>query len=133
MFLFFFARTGSTSQSQSTNLSLAILPPLPVAGTGRDGALEVLVHRRLIDEDLRGNDSTTIDHSFAIVLGDASRTEPLRSRSALFLSHPLQSHWLIVPNIAWWQAHAHTSIRPLAADFPPGVHLLGLRWRGEIG
>ena len=130
-FLSFSLYLGSTPTSNSTTLGLSLLPPLPVAGTGLDGSLEALIHRRIMDTDLRGDDNTTIDHTFALVLDEASTTEPLRSRSALFLAQPLAIHWLIVPTAAWWQQHAHTSARPLPADFPPGVHLLGLRWRGE--
>ena len=44
-----------------TNASTAaIIPSRPVAGTARDGTLEVLVHRRLIDGDKRGDDHTIL-------------------------------------------------------------------------
>ena len=54
--------------------------------------------------------------------------EPARGKTALLLSQPLVSHWLLVPSITWWLARAFASFTPLAIAFPPGVHLLGLRW-----
>ena len=82
-----------------------------------------------MDEDKRLDDNTTIDHTFVVVLGDASRTEPLRSRSALYISQPLAVHWLLVPSVAWWTGRARVAYAPLAAEFPASVNLLALRWR----
>lgn len=66
----------------SMDMSLAVSTDHPIAATGVNGDLEMLMHRRLHDIDLRGNDHNVLETTQLLLFGQSSQVENSRDTFA---------------------------------------------------
>lgn len=126
---------GSVGVSNGSQAA-ALVSGRPVGATAvvsSDGgcAVEVMLHRRLIDSDHRGNDTTIIDDPMLLLVGETegSVLDLQRERSmahTALRNAPEVRFAAVVESRAKWLASHRSTWAPLATSLPDGVHLVSL-------
>ncbi|EGD75153.1 hypothetical protein PTSG_06807 [Salpingoeca rosetta] len=121
------ARPRAHRDSDSGGFALSLAASRPTAVTSpASGALEMMLHRRIMDLDLRGNDSSVMDDVVLVTLAPASVVQARAAKMSTLHLLPVTVHAVsgrVTPKVA--------TFAPMPKALPDGVHLLDVRLRGS--
>ncbi len=104
---------------------LAAVTRRPMAGTAVDGVITLLLHRRMLDFDTRGDDAAVVSDTLVLMTGAA----PLPTAMASVVSaHEPEVMMFAAPSApAVHEAACQPTWQAPGNALPPSVHLVGAR------
>eukprot|EP01114_Cavostelium_apophysatum_P015022 TRINITY_DN4014_c0_g1_i1.p1 TRINITY_DN4014_c0_g1~~TRINITY_DN4014_c0_g1_i1.p1 ORF type:complete len:832 (+),score=225.18 TRINITY_DN4014_c0_g1_i1:499-2994(+) len=112
-------------QDQSANLQLSLVSDSAHGCSSQsNGGIEVMLHRRLTNDDLRGlnqalNDQSVVTPTLWMLLDDFEKSAELHRTLAVAQQFPL--------TVVQGTSPVQSNFRPVQAPLPPNVHLMSFR------
>eukprot|EP01147_Barroeca_monosierra_P010842 gene10842-2918_t len=124
----FYPLVGSAHISD-TNRSLSLIAERPTSITSpQAGTLEMMLHRRIMDDDLRGNDSNIMDDTVLATIGSTVSVSRTSARMSIIHMTPLNVH--AVPSS---EKPPRPYVSPTTEMLSENVHLLDIRRKADGG